>query len=307
MQNRYLFFVLLTVLVKPVFGQDGWGETGTSWYYTAVWADISLMTAVTTVENTGDTIVLGQQCSILETDFQGELNYAWNCGDMSSKRFMYADSGKVFYYNAGSQAFGLLYDFNRTAGASWTVPVCEALGWWFDSIVVTVDSITHPTVSGQVLQYQHVSIQASDGSYDFGQDIIAKGMGSLTQMFLIRDASTAHFWITGLRCYEFPQGSTIKFTEQPCGYISDTREPSLGNGFKIAPNPVLDAASILFENPIEVPATACVFDCHGRLVQELELAAGTASWQVEGLVSGIYLFALRLNGLNLGTQKFIKL
>ena len=304
---KKLFTSLAFLLASNfVFGQIVWAPQGAKWHYTVVWEDFfGQMTEVIPVHVMGDTIIQGQQCRVLVGDNE-DFGFGWGCHTNDGREFMYEEGGKVYFFDENSLSFGLLYDFSKNAGESWLVPLCEQLSWEFDSLRVTVDSVTYSIISGHPLIYQHVHLESQDGSWDFGNDIIAEGIGSLAKMFLIRDATTAHVWITELRCYASPVTSIIKFIEQPCGFISPTTEVIENQYFTLSPNPTSDHTTLSFTLPTETAFTVQIFNSFGQKVQEHQLPIASESLVIDGLQPGLYFVVLLSTGQPIKTKKLLR-
>ncbi len=304
---KNLFTAIVFLLVSNfAFGQIEWAPQGAMWHYTVVWEDFfGQMTEVIPVHVLGDTTIQGQQCRVLAGDNEN-FGFGWGCHTNDGREFMYEAGGKVYFFDENSLSFGLLYDFSKNAGESWLVPLCEQLGWEFDTLRVTVDSVTYPIISGQPLKYQHVHLESQDSSWGFGNDIIAQGIGSLTKMFLIRDATTAHVWITELRCYESPATGVIKFIEQPCGFISPTTEATKNQYFTIAPNPTAGPATLTFTLPPGISASVQIFNSYGQLVQKHSLQQSTSTFQLDDLQPGLYFVVLESEGRPIKTKKLLR-
>ncbi len=305
MKNIFASFLFLLVS-NFAFGQIVWAPQGAKWYYTVVWEDFfGQMTEVIPVQVLGDSTIQSQQCRILVGDNK-TFGFGWGCHTNDGREFMYEEGGKVYFFDKNSLSFGLLYDFSKNAGESWLVPLCEQLNWEFDSLRVTVDSVTYPIISGQPLKYQHVHLEAQDSSWNFGNDIIAEGIGSLTKMFLIRDATTAHVWITELRCYESPITGTIKFIEQPCGFISKTAEATEPQYFTLSPNPTTGPATLTFTLPPTTNVIVQILNSFGQKIQEHQLPSATEILQIDDLEPGLYFVTLFSNGQPIKTQKLLR-
>ena len=108
----------------------------------------------------GDTIIQGQQCSIITQHF---VDTGHEGGE-----FVYEEDNKVYWFNPTTNAFSILYDFDAEAGESWNYEVGEC------SHQVTVDSVGSVTWNGHTYRMQWVRFN-EDVQYYSGK--IIEGIG----------------------------------------------------------------------------------------------------------------------------------
>ena len=108
----------------------------------------------------GDTIIQGQQCSIITQHF---VDTGHEGGE-----FVYEEDNKVYWFNPTTNAFSILYDFDAEAGESWNYEVGEC------SHQVTVDSVGSVTWNGHTYRTQWVRFN-EDVQYYSGK--IIEGIG----------------------------------------------------------------------------------------------------------------------------------
>ncbi|KWW25042.1 MAG: hypothetical protein F082_1254, partial [bacterium F082] len=137
----------------------------------------------------GDTIIQGQQCSIISQHF---VDTGHEGGE-----FVYEEDNKVYWFNPTTNAFSILYDFDAEAGESWNYEVGEC------SHQVTVDSVGSVTWNGHNYRTQWVRFN-EDVQYYSGK--IIEGIGYEKGLFPsiyvcdgleMYDASEIEY----LRCY----------------------------------------------------------------------------------------------------------
>ena len=108
----------------------------------------------------GDTIIQGQQCSIISQHF---VDTGHEGGE-----FVYEEDNKVYWFNPTTNAFSVLYDFDAEAGESWYYEVGEC------SHQVVVDSVGSVTWNGHTYRTQWVRFN-EDVQYYSGK--IIEGIG----------------------------------------------------------------------------------------------------------------------------------
>ena len=72
--------------------------------------------------------------------------------------------------------------------------------------------------------------------------------------------------------------------------------------FSIYPNPASEQVSFVLDNDAQV----CIFDMTGRMVNEVNVAAGNAQLNVSELESGVYFVNIRYTNGGTAVSKFVK-
>lgn len=299
MKNLFTCFLFLLV-ANFVFGQIEWAPQGAKWYYTY---SETLFGAeyVVVVQVIGDTIIQGKNCSILKNEPIG-LNWNWGCNNpIWNIEYMYGENNKVYFFNSFEDEFKLLYDFKAQIEDGWKIPLCDE-NFTVDSLEIVVSDIYYDTISNHTLKIIDV-----DESMNGFPSFIYEGIGSARQMFFQeQNIVTTEQGITSLRCYESPTTGIIKFTEQPCGFISSTSEETTSHYYTIYPNPTSGPATLTFTLPPGTPATVQIFNSYGQKVWEHQLPSVAENLQIDDLEPGLYLVTLFSNGQPIKTQKLLR-
>ena len=130
MKKTFLLILILFCISKISLSQTEWAPVGAKWHYSLTYAT-SYQEDFNVLESTKDTIVNARNCKKI-------VKFATTCDDRPQTEFMYEDSNRVYFYDEYSNKFNLLYDFNKTTGESWNIPVNFNSN--YDSLLVHVDS-----------------------------------------------------------------------------------------------------------------------------------------------------------------------
>lgn len=176
-----LFMILFLGISNGLLSQREWAPIGASWHYTVPqWPFISYEK----ISSEKDTIILGQNCKKLIS----------RTGDSEiirePARFTYMEDQKVYHYIPSLEKFGLLYDFTKEAGDTWTVET--SLG----DFSITVDSIDFVHINDSSLKIQYVN----DNGWGHFRGSIIEGIGHMQYLFPV--PGLADPALGPFRCYE---------------------------------------------------------------------------------------------------------
>jgi hypothetical protein len=299
MKNSISTFLFLLVSFS-VFGQIEWAPLGAKWYYT--YSEMLFGAEyVVVVEVVGDTVIQGKNCRILKNE-PNSLNWNWGCNNpIWNIEYMYGENGQVLFFNSFEDEFKLLHDFNAQKDDGWKIPLCDE-NFTVDSLEIVVSDIYYDTISNHTLRIIDV-----DESMNGFPSLIYEGIGSARQMFFQeQNIVTAEQGITNLRCYESPATGIIKFTEQPCGFISSTSEETAPQQYTIYPNPTSGPVTLTFKS-LSDASSIQILNSYGQKIQEHLLPSTSEILQINNLQPGLYFVTLFANGQPIKTQKLLRL
>lgn len=300
---RYLY--LCIILSVSVNGQaQNWAPDGAVWTYTQTFVFSSRIDTLV-IRTTGDTLIQDKNCKILKRSFG-------TCDLRPTKEYMYADNGKVFFYDESRTEFQKLYDFNAEAGQSYTIYLDFPDNLTsFDSITVTIDSVRSILINGVLLKKQFVSYLSSDWHWVVGnQGITIEGIGDTWSMFPWFYGACDANWAGPLRCYYDNVIGLVDFETAPsCDYVALGIEDSEATGyFKVYPNPANEFVVFEIDPSIgtryvvslppnqslpETSQTITITDIAARPVAFIPLTADKTVWQTDGITPGVYLYRLQ--------------
>ena len=253
---------------------------------------------------TGDTIIKGQSCHVINQFRGGPACYSYQLPVC-----MYQSNDTVYFYNTQSKSFSTLYAYAAKAGDSWTVRYPRG------DIQVLVDSVSNIEVLGEESKVQYVTykILSMDGNvltgyqYNYNSKII-QNIGDFNYLFMSNIFSMpvcdemAEY--SGLRCYIHPDYGTYKTGTVACDYVSEVTNPvvksikvyleSTGN---------LTIESDLYGNYV----TFELLDVRGSRLLSAPMHAARSSIPFGDYSKGLYLYRLLDNGKLLKSGKIIKL
>jgi Secretion system C-terminal sorting domain len=308
--KKSLPLIVATLLFSAsLIAQIEWASIGAKYYYTSWRSDfINSITEVLEVEVTGDTLIQGQNCRIFKQN-SGVVGWKWQC---EGGEFMYEENGRVYFYNSATQSFGLLYDFTKEPGESWEVPLCEELCYEPDTLTVTVDSVTFTEINGVQVKTQHVSYTgATEGWGPFIRfDSIYSGIGSATQMFLVKEqCTTADVLIKNLRCFQTPALGIFNFLGEECDEITSTEEADdSAIRIDVFPNPVSGYLNFRLQGaPALKKAVFRIMDVSGIILHTFESATpqATQTVPVSDWPAGVYFLQYVEEGVVVKSEKFV--
>ncbi len=133
MKTTLLFLTLFLLSCPFVPGQD-FAPVGAKWYYGEAFAfsgDINYILFT----SARDTVILNETCRKITKRHQ------LGCYLRPENEYVFSRNDTVFFYEPSFGHFGVLYDFNATAGDSWTIYM-DGENQQLDSVVVLVDSVS---------------------------------------------------------------------------------------------------------------------------------------------------------------------
>jgi len=239
-----------------------------------------------TIEIVGDTLVNGQRYLVLE----GGCNTA-------EAGFLYrVDGFKHFIYRDGQKH--LLYDFSVSPGEVLTVaaPMLEQQ----DSVSVTVQNLEVEEHNGEqfLVQVMDPYIDDWDVHADWGPRFM-EHVGSLDFCLFPQHGLVGGIG-SGLRCIEFADGTSIKFTEDEFCNLVATSDPELSFA-KVFPNPASHVLNIESEKSIK---SLIVYNANGRAVIENR---DTNKVSTDKLPSGMYILEINYRNGKSERTKVVKL
>lgn len=292
-------FLLLCLLFAyfPAFNQT-WAPDGATWHYSLSYfgsQDLNYNTMIVQ----GDSMINGVNCSRV-------IRLHQTCNMQPSKEFMYMDStDRVFYWDALSNDFQLLYDFGKQTGQTYDI-VSKRLSFSppYDTIHLRIDSVFSMVLNGQARQVQVIQEIGRPSYLPFRYEVI-EGIGSNWQMFPWDNGICDYQYDTELRCYEDSTFGQYNFWGGSIctAILLSIPEPTPTElQFSLYPNPSHDkigwedigaANQSLSSSEYEVK----IMDSDGRLV--LQQNTTTNFIGTSDLVDGVYFIeVIDRNGLS---------
>lgn len=205
MKRIFLLFNIVATVCIAAYGQNTFAPIGAKWYYGingGYWEPNT--DNYETFEVIKDTIIEGNQCSVLEIRYhttQGDI------GTVTRYEYLYQELQKVYRWFKNSQEFSLLYDFSANVGDSWEVSVGDGYA------TMQVTDIEIVTISGVSLKQLHLSHNGS--LFSFGTTVTER-VGGNGYMFP-SDFGATDGSIPSLRCY---QDDEISLHLTQCDFVS---------------------------------------------------------------------------------------
>lgn len=299
MKKLFLFF-LFFFHFYPLQAQSQWAPVGSVYYY-SYWFGFEPETDMLEVEVIGDTTIQNKTCRIFQQN-SGLIPWNWDC---EGNNFLYEEEGEVYFYNEQSEAFDLLYDFNKDVGESWRVPLCSEVFCQPDTLIVEVDSISTIVLNGTEVRLQQVSLSSTSGILG-GNDIIYEGIGSATRMFLKEIiCPVVEAGVLGLCDIVDPEGNVVEISGEACT-VSDLNQSSWSeDSWRIFPNPSNGEIQVVLDVQVEEPILR-IFDATGALLQQMILQQNQPL-QLSAYTPGIYFLQLTSNREIIGTRRLLLL
>lgn len=239
------------------------------------------------VNQSGDTLINGIQCSILEKSTSV-------CDGRGNREFTYSQNGRVYFYEPVAGDFFKLYDFTLNAGNSLFYPLADVSGMSI-SDTLQVDILSVDTVFYNSVPLRHIQVSYSFHPNSQGFYAVAptsewlEGIGDINYMFPWYSGLCDFQWGQPLRCY---QDSLI-------GFISF--DPNLGCEDSVwmgisVPDSKPDIS--IYPNPagaqLEVSSTSTqtalleLFEMNGRKVRTWNFSGTQLDLNVSDLARGAY-------------------
>lgn len=287
--------LIFTIVNTSKTSAQNWASEDAKWTYTQTHFFSSLIDTLV-IRSIGDTVIQGQECRILKRN-------TGTCDLRPIFEYMYDDGGRVFYFDGSRNEFLLLYDFNATAGQSYTIYPAEFPS--NDSIVVTIDSVRPVVLNDVTLKKQFISFASSEIFWSVGsQGEIIENIGDTWSMFpWIFGACDAN-WGGPLRCYEDASIGNIDFgTALSCDYVTLGIETQISlNHLNVYPNPAKEF--VMFECLNMESGMITISDIYGRRVATLPQAGEKTVWNSLEVKPGVYLYRYE-NKNDLSVGKFL--
>ncbi len=240
------------------------------------------------VSITGDTIINGQDCKILEREFT-------NCNLRPKQDFIYQEDNQIFYYHFEDSLFHILYDFNVEIGDTIKIRNWGTYANTNDYFFLRVDSIGIINIG---LNQRKKFKMAYGAENDIGEiefinyyfEII-EGIGCTINFFYWYDTGWCDgFHVNQLRCYYHPQlGNFGNLSE--CNLTTNTKETLNINSPSIFPNPFSNEINISFSESIPI-TNLKLYDGQGNLVLTKKIKFNNLNIftlnSLSGLQNGIY-------------------
>ncbi|MCC6839522.1 MAG: T9SS type A sorting domain-containing protein [Flavobacteriales bacterium] len=209
-QRIHLAPVLALLLLPALCTGQGWAPVGAKWTYQATtgqwpWTDTYWDHHVIA---TGDTVVDGRPCSVL----QCPLSDAWPFFPLYTDTvevYMSMAEDSLFFRTAQDSTFKLLMNFQATTGDTWDIPMAYS----GDGGTTVHDTITYVVTATDTLWYnglplRRIYYQASTQFIlflSFQEGIFVERLGDMHYMFpwyspWVSDGMS----FTGLKCYMDP-------------------------------------------------------------------------------------------------------
>lgn len=248
-----LFFAFFSVLATSQTVL----EIGQQWTYSQ--NKIGGPVDPTYIKISGDTIINGIKWFIIE----GEGGCAFN---QNNEPFIRDENSKWYCYNQNEQTSSLLYDFDLTAGQSYTV---KYFGQNFP-IEVFVDSTSTISINGinRKIQYCSNPNSNTDGFY-FGVEII-EGIGS--KEYLLPQGNICDPHAGPIRCFSSNTEFVDFDIERECDesfFSVSTKEIESKLLIKIYPNPTSSNQVIKVESLLNIERII-IYNSNGSIVETIK-------------------------------------
>ncbi|MBL7944776.1 MAG: T9SS type A sorting domain-containing protein [Flavobacteriales bacterium] len=259
-----ILFPLAFLLCSTLNAQTIFAPNGASWTYTQRFAS-TLDSSLFRVECTGDTLLQGTSCSVL--DFGGGIS---DC--MGFRQYVTTVGDSVMFWEPIDSTFRTLYVFGLNPGEGWQTLVGRGYfdqGAWvtvFDTLSFVVTMSDTVEINGISLRWS--AVEANWSALNSGQNVPLSGMitersGHSLFMFPWIDGACDVEYNGPLRCYSDPDITWLNPQFPQCGLSVGLNEFPEGSSFWI--RPTLATAG----EPIEVngsQGTVTVLDAVGHVV-----------------------------------------
>lgn len=286
MKTKNLLITASFLMILTSIAAQDFAPIGAKWYYTEQFAfsgDISYLW----IESTGDTIIKDKNCRILEN------NGGLACAFGNEKDFVYYEDSTAYFYVPAIDSFQVLYDLRAEKDSSWTVVFQIDSGLPFDTLEVSVDSVSTVIINSKEFKKLHVTYNYVKNSWgqNYTGEIIER-IGDIYYLFHLytQESLCDVNYSGGLRCYEDEYlGFYSTGIADSCTYeyewtgIDNKNTNSI---FKIYPNPTTDIIEIKCK--IQSDYKIVLFDVTGYIILS-EDKSGDSSLNLSGLSNGVYI------------------
>lgn len=172
---------------------------GAMWTYTQrfAWGPDSALFNLTC---TGDTLILGRSCSIIQGGVT-DCYFPW----VNGTAYIHSSGDSIFLFEPGDQSFDLLYAFNAVAGDTWDFQ--RYIAGPLDSVHFEVIATSTTVIDGmplRVLDVEQTVVYDGVGPMWPMPIRIIERLGNLTYHFLWGSEACDMDILGPLRCYEDP-------------------------------------------------------------------------------------------------------
>lgn len=293
------FTILCLLFAYCTASSQTWAPDGAVWHYTlSYFGSQDLNYNTMTVQ--GDTVINGITCSRL-------LRLHETCNTRPAKEYMYQNGSQVYYWDASSAAFLLLYDFGKQVGETYQITTRRfATVPPYDTITLRVDSLYSIVLNGQTRQVQIVEeVSAPPPPGIPLQDEVIEGIGSTWQMFPWDNAICDFQYDDGLRCYQDSTIGQFNFGLTPIceAILLSTEEARPALQLSLFPNPAHE--QIKWDGLDGFEFTVSIRDSHGKLVRQDLTDRNSLS--IKGLANGVYFMEVQDSHKAIHRGKFLVL
>ncbi len=248
------------------------------------------------IESTGDTLIQGRACRILET------SDPIDCTRRRNKEYVSQQGDTIWLYDQDSEEFQLLYNFGAQPGDTWTIDLIQVLSETPLTVTIRIDSVSTVNIAGASLRRYYASskIQSPEENGDFYpfEFPFTELLGAESYLFYTWSFEIAPLCDTayprGLRCYYDPNFGSYETGIAPfCNWIGVPVREMLTEpeGVRVFPNPVSDMLHI--ENLRPTALAFNLLDLHGRVLRSGLSTGIRTEWSVEQLPAGVYQIVFR--------------
>ncbi|HOY33428.1 MAG TPA: T9SS type A sorting domain-containing protein [Bacteroidales bacterium] len=295
MKKTFLSLTLFCLLTT-LFAQT-WAPTGAKWWYLSY--SLSLGQYYASIESTGDTIIQGKNCKVLQSNGIGGCTY----GSEIHPIFIYSDTNKVFYFSQNQNKFCLLYDFNKLPGDTLYIKT----GYGFpspDSVGFVIDSVGFTTICTTILKVQYVTALFDPlCSWVGNSGKIIERIGHSSFLFPLDLGACDDAWTNGgILCYTDSAISYYdsNYSSSFCATIG-IEDKNSNNALIVYPNPTKRFITITKDKDLINQIN--IYDVYGRCI----LRDYKSNFlNLSGLTNGIYFLEIMTDN-NIKTRiKIIK-
>lgn len=293
---KIVITIILLIFTTNIYAQT-WCPPGAQWYFTR---NVSQGNGYTKHTFSNTVTINNKVCQ--QINYYSKFYTSWNnsVGSYTATIYTYFNNNIVFLYDAISNNFDTLFNYNATIGSKWGLPNKSTAECAKSRVLVT--DTGRKVIQGVTLKWFKVSIN----SFYLGtnqstlQDTIYERIGCLSKYFYhqfdICPPQTDSNRGGAVRCYTDNQISYKNFADT-CNYIfipTSVNELSDSNViYKLYPNPTSGTFILKPNNNLEYPKQIIIRDVMGRNVKVIDKPAGYEhELNLEKEPSGIYMITV---------------
>lgn len=289
---------LLVLLSYTAWGQTTFAPVGATWTYTQRYP-FSADSAIFTLTCTGDTLIDGRICSVLQA---GTTTCFHPYG--GGKAFTYTSGDSVFVRS--STGFSLLHAFDAVAGSSWDIPWSVQGG--ADTIRVQVLSTGIEVIDGlplRVLETESTMIYEGVGPIWPVPARITERLGHSIYLFYWGFESCDVDLLGPLRCYSDPLITWTNPQLAGCELGTGLHEITAKPAFTIAPNPATrgEVVQVRRVGTSAGQARVEVYDATGSMITSFPMRSQTIDLDLPG--PGLFLIRVSYDAGLSTTQQVV--